>query len=149
MSRRTHGLSKTPEYSEWCKMVRRVEDPKHPSHKWYIGVPIDPEWRSRPEVFIEWILTNLGPRPSPKHSLDRIVNALGYAPGNVRWADIKTQNDNRRMSRHVTYKGETKTITDWARSVGMHEDSLFYRIDVRGMDFERAISEPLQKRKFK
>ncbi len=43
------------------------------------------EWYKSFEAFYAYLLTNLGPRPSDKHSLDRIDGDKGYLPGNIRW----------------------------------------------------------------
>jgi hypothetical protein len=55
----------------------------------------------------ENFLTDVGCRPSPKHSLDRYPNNDGnYEPGNCRWATIKEQTENKRkvgaLSRFTT-----------------------------------------------
>lgn len=56
------------------------------------GIDIDPRWIESFEVF----LADVGERPSPELSLDRIDNDRGYWPGNVRWATGSEQNRNRR-----------------------------------------------------
>jgi hypothetical protein len=48
---------------------------------------------------VEWILRNLGPRPSPAHSLDRVDNNRHYEPGNLRWATRSEQARNKRTYR--------------------------------------------------
>lgn len=58
-----------------------------------------------------WILSNLGPRPGPKASIDRIDNARGYVPGNLRWADVKIQNGNKRQYRCWKHGDRMKRLT--------------------------------------
>ena len=53
----------------------------------------------------EWILTNLGPRPVGRYSLDRIDNDRHYEAGNLRWATYAEQARNKRVYRR-TKSGE-------------------------------------------
>jgi len=56
-------------------------------------------------AFAEWVLLNLGPRPSAAHSLDRIDNMRHYEPGNLRWATRSEQARNKRVYKR-TANGE-------------------------------------------
>ena len=56
-------------------------------------------------AFAEWVMDNLGAKPSTTHSLDRIDNNRGYEPGNLRWATRAEQARNKRAYRR-TNNGE-------------------------------------------
>lgn len=86
-----HGHSKRPEYNVFATMRQRCGNPN--SEKWenYGAVGIECRFHDFRDFF-----ACVGPRPSPKHSLDRIDNFGHYEPGNVRWATPSEQQRNRR-----------------------------------------------------
>jgi len=94
---RRHGehtrTRRTPEYTAWQNMRARCLRPSHPSFSRYggRGITVDPAWDS-----FERFLADVGRRPAPDLSLDRIDNSGNYEPGNVRWATAKQQATNRR-----------------------------------------------------
>ena len=92
-----HGESKTPIYKVWCAAKRRCFSPSDPSFHNYGGRGI-----TMAQVFVDsWeaFRDELGPKPSPKHTVDREDNDRGYEPGNIRWATRKEQNANRRITK--------------------------------------------------
>ncbi len=99
-----HGLSRSIEYVAWRAMISRCErstDIGYPNYGGR-GIKVCPKWRNKFAAFYK----DLGPRPSPKHSLDRIDNDGNYKPGNVRWAKRREQAYNRRSNHLVEYRGE-------------------------------------------
>lgn len=75
--------------------------------------------------------------------MDRIDNDRGYEPGNVQWADRKTQNSNQRQNRPLTFKGETLLMTEWAERLGLKVGTLWKRLDM-GWPAERALTQPVK-----
>lgn len=81
----------------------RCNNPNNRGYKDYGGRGIEFRFTSGAEA-AEWVIQNLGPQPEG-HSIDRIDNGGHYEPGNLRWADRKTQNDNKRDYRR-SHTGE-------------------------------------------
>lgn len=127
------------EYMAWWHMKSRCTDPKHPSFSDYgaRGIAVCAEWLNDWRAFV----AHVGPRPSKKHSLDRIDNARGYEPGNVRWATATEQSRNRRSNLELTVRGEKLCVAAWAERVGISRHVIYDRLR-RGWDAERAIFTP-------
>jgi hypothetical protein len=89
-----HGMVGSSEYRAWRAMKQRCHNPDHRAYRNYgaRGVRVCAEWLDSFDSFIR----HVGMRPPGGYSIDRIDNTRGYEPGNVRWADAKTQNRNRR-----------------------------------------------------
>ncbi len=83
-----------PEYLAWIAMRVRCTNPKAQAWRRYggRGIQVCERWMWSYEAF----LADVGRRPSPKHSIDRIDNDGHYEPGNVRWATRSQQNANQR-----------------------------------------------------
>lgn len=137
---RTHGMFGTPEYAAWGRMIQRCETPQNASYSYYggRGITVCARWRESFGAFLE----DMGPRPSPKHSLDRIDNARGYEPSNCRWATRLEQNRNTRRNTRITALGRTMTLPEWAESSGVDYSVLRARIS-SGWEPERAVTQPV------
>lgn len=122
---RKHGLHNTPEYFRWLNLKTRCANPKDPAYADYggRGIAVCQRWMDSFEAFLE----DVGERPSPEHSIDRIDNNGNYEPNNVRWATKQEQANNRRNNVQVTYNGETKTLAAWAREAGITPEGVAYR----------------------
>jgi hypothetical protein len=135
----THGKTHTPEHKAWIAMIGRCYETSNTSYPRYggRGIGVCDRWRYSFESF----LSDLGPKPSPKHSLDRIDNTRGYEVGNVRWATAHEQANNRSSNRMIEWRGETKTMAEWARETGTPWYMIQKRLRV-GWPIGRAMTEP-------
>lgn len=122
---RTHGMTRTPIYKIWRGMIRRCENPQHKHYKEYggRGVKVCSRWH----IFENWY-ADLGERPSPKHTLERIDNNGDYEPGNCKWATRKEQQNNTRRNHLIEFNGEIKNLKQWSEILGINYTTLKMRI---------------------
>lgn len=126
------------EYRTWQAMKSRCYNKNHIHYADYGGRGIS--------ICDRWLGTNgfenfyhdMYPKPY-KATLDRIDNNGDYCPENCRWSTKTEQANNRRNNVRITYNGESMTIPQWARKIGISVHTLKTRIR-RGMPLERALS---------
>lgn len=137
-SRRTHGKSKnSPEYRCWAHLIQRCENAADNRYETYgeRGIQVCERWRNSFEAFLE----DMGRRPSPNHSIDRIDNDRDYEPANCRWATRIEQANNKTTSQTLTHNGETKTIAEWAVEYGLKYHTLYRRVVIKGESPDLAL----------
>lgn len=141
----THGMRHTPEYKAWAAAKGRCTNPTDRAYEYYggRGITFSPSWLDSFENF----LADMGMRPSPRHTLDRIDNSKGYAPDNCRWASRMEQANNRRSNHLVTYQGETRTLRAWSDITGIPYKTLHTRIIARKWSAERTFTTPIKSAK--
>jgi len=133
-----------PEYKAWTAMHQRCKNPKCAGFEHYggRGIKVCERWN-----YSIAFLVDMGPRPSPKHSLDRIDNDGDYTPENCRWSLIAEQLRNTRRNKRITFRGETRCLADWAQLYGLDPNTLHARLTVYGWTVEEALTTPPQKGK--
>lgn len=135
-------------------MLTRCYCKKHSEFSLYggRGIRVCDEWNSREKVksracitkgfcsFREWALAN---GYADNLTIDRIDVNKGYSPDNCRWVTMRTQVNNRKCTRKITYKGETHTIKEWASISGINYHTLCCRVQ-RGWCSERIFNQKVR-----
>lgn len=133
----THGLSRTYEHRVWKGLRTRCYNKRNRAYKFYgaKGVTICEQWAD-----FSAFLKDMGRAPSEDHSIDRIDPAGNYEPSNCRWADWRTQCENKRDTVRLTHNGESLTVRAWAERIGVSAAAI--RARLKYMLLERALTEP-------
>jgi hypothetical protein len=138
-----HGWTGTPEHRTWLDMRRRCLCKNTKNWHNYGGrkISVCKRWSS-----FENFLADMGPRPSPRHSLDRINNNGNYEPSNCRWATSKQQLRNTRRNRFLEIDGTTKLLSEWASDYNIASSTLSARRK-KGIEGKSLIAPPIDRRR--
>lgn len=136
-----HGYARKgvlrPEWQAWNHMIQRCTNPNDKHWKDYgqRGITVCEEWSMSFDAFIR----DMGDKPSPEHSLDRIDANSGYCKSNCRWADRKTQSQNRRSVIWIEHDGQRMCAADWALATGMKRQTILSRFH-RGLSTDEIFA---------
>ena len=130
------------EYTSWSNMRNRCTNKNDQAYKNYggRGITVCARWDS-----FEKFLEDMGPRPSLLHSLEREDTNGNYEPGNCKWATCTEQQNNTRTNVRMLYRGEVKTVAEWAREAVVNPHTFRTRLWA-GWSLEEALLTPKQER---
>lgn len=136
----THGKRNTPEYRTWADMCLRCDTPSQTSYPRYggKGIKVCDRWKASFEVF----LADMGPKPSPLHSIERNNSAGNYEPENCRWATRAEQAANKSTTVRVVWQGAEVVACVLAKQLGKNPKIVCGRL-AKGWTIERALSQPV------
>jgi hypothetical protein len=118
----TNGIS--PTYHSWVGMIARCTNPRHTSYARYggRGITVCKRWYN----FANF-LADMGEKPKDR-SIERRNYNKNYEKANCYWATASEQASNKRNNRLLTAGGETKTLSEWARKLGMSPATIADRL---------------------
>lgn len=133
-----HG-TRHPLYKTWAGILRRIDNPNERNFARYggRGIKVCERWRD----YVNF-KADMAEGYAQGLSIERIDNAGDYEPGNCRWATRKEQCRNRRSNTMITFRGETKALSEWAELLDIPWHRITQRIRKLGWSVERAMTEP-------
>ena len=141
----THGKYSLPEHRVWATMRNRCSNPNYEEYHLYggRGIKCSKSW-----LLFENFYVDMGPRPTPKHQLDRKNNEKGYEKGNCFWVTAKQNQRNRRDTLMVIFKGVEMPLAELADKAKIDYHAAYWR-HFRGWSPEKIFSTPSRKQKAK
>jgi hypothetical protein len=138
----THNRSRTKEYRIWIGILTRCYRENASGYKNYggRGIKVCEVWRESFQAFFD----DIGPMPTPQHTIERRNNDGDYEPTNCFWATRKEQGQNRRNNHLLTYNGETLSLASWADKVGVPYCTLHTRVLRYGWTVHDALTTPVR-----
>jgi hypothetical protein len=142
----THGHARAkarhPQYGPWGAMIQRCTNKNSPSYEDYggRGIKVCTRWRygESDKSGFECFLADMGERPSPDHTLDRVNNDGNYEPSNCRWATGEQQRLNRRVTKIVEINGRRLPLVEACREAGLPRKRVEARLRL-GWPIKRAL----------
>lgn len=137
---------RNPLFSVWNNMKLRCYNKKHPAYKYYGAkeIRVYKKWIHDFKAFYDWAMET-GYKKGL--TLDRKKNYRGYFPSNLRWITHKEQMRNITRNKFITYKGQTKCMTEWSLLLGGSKTLVRERIFRNGWDEIKAITTPINHKK--
>lgn len=134
-----HGLSHTTDHVRWLNILSRCYNPKDTSFDHYggRGIVVCERWRESFNNFY----ADMGPCPSPEHSIERQDNDGPYSPANCIWATREVQANNKRTSLYLEVAGRRQTLAQWSRECGLTHSAILRRLQ-SGWTAKDAVTLP-------
>lgn len=135
---KSHGMTNTRLYSEWCNMKARCNNPRSLMYGNYgdRGIKVCEEWRKF-ENFMSWALLH---GYSDELTIERKDVNGDYEPSNCKWITPTEQYLNRTDTHLITAFGKTQTIKEWADETGLKYDTIHARVMYYGWSGEEAVT---------
>ncbi len=139
-----------PEYAAYLGIKSRAKGKKSALKKGTrgysgMGCGISPEWDGDNYLTFK---ADMGPKPSPEHSVDRRDNSKGYSKENCFWGTPQQQASNRRTSVFIEYNGERLTKAEWSKRLGFGLNTITNRQQL-GWPLERIMTTPIKKKPYR
>jgi len=124
-----HGMSNTSLYTCYRTQMERCHNPNNRNHKNYggRGITMHKPWRDSFIEYEKYVTRELGEKPKD-YTMDRIDNNGNYEPGNIQWATMKQQCNNKRNTTMIEFNGITKPISEWAEQFNINYSTLRSRL---------------------
>ena len=126
----------SPEYYVWHSLKARCNCKTNKCYSFYgaRGITVCDRW-----LQYKNFLADMGRRPTPKHTIERIDNSMGYSPDNCRWATMLEQSNNTRKNVWIEFNGNRKTLAQWERELEFSHGTIRTRLK-RGWTIQDAIT---------
>lgn len=126
-----------PEWKIWKGMKKRCYQKTENDKSYRLkGIIVCDRWLHSFDNFY----VDMGPRPTTKHSIDRIDNDGNYEPSNCRWATATEQSRNQSKTKFLEFNGERRCVSEWAEILGVCESLIRHRI-TSGWTVEDALTK--------
>jgi len=137
-TREKHGYAGTPTYRAWHEMKKRCYNPNVIRYPKYggRGIEVCERWRESFSAF----LADMGEKPGPEYSMDRVDVNGNYEPNNCRWATRQEQMRNKTNNHFVECFGQRKTIVEWSEETGIPHRVIQQRLNRDKLTPEQALS---------
>lgn len=125
--------TRTPEFWVWCGMKSRCKSKD--SAYGGRGIKVCERWQKSFENFI----ADMGTRPSPKHTIERVDVNGDYEPSNCKWIPKSEQSENTTRTHWVYFQGEKMSIAKACRISGVNYWNVMYHINKSKKEPQEAL----------
>jgi hypothetical protein len=144
---KTHGKTETKLFKVFQNIKQRCYNQNNKKYKNYgeRGIVICDDWLNDFTNFYNWAMDN-GYQEDSGLTLDRIDVNGNYEPGNCRWADMKTQQNNKTINLNVTINGKTQTAKQWEEEYNLTQGTVARRLRL-GWEEDKLLIPPKKAKK--